>query len=172
MSADPLLVQGVFAAFLFPVVISQTPVLPSSVCGPAPENADCAARQSLFWQDIQAAAEEFYDRSSACTFTSFVGYEWTGTPNNANLHRNVLFRNEVVPALPVTYIEEQKPQGLWAALRAQCQDALPGCDWLAIPHDLDIVALHSEVILRPSAMSGSSSTIKMRDMDPRSATAW
>ena len=97
--------------------------------------ADCASRQSLFWQDLQAAAEEFYDRSSACTFTSFVAYEWSGTPASANLHRNVIFRNAAVPALPVTYIEQQTPQGLWATLKAQCQDSLASCDWLAIPHN-------------------------------------
>jgi len=108
--------------------------LPQSVCGPPPWT-DCYSRHSLLWLEDQDAAEEFYDRSAACTFTSFVGYEWTGTPNNANLHRNVIFRNDVVPALPVSYIEQNKPQGLWAALKSQCQDTLPGCDWLAIPHN-------------------------------------
>jgi len=168
VSADPVLVQGLFAAFLLPVVISETPGLPTSVCGPAPESADCAARQSLFWQDIQAAAEEFYDRSSACTFTPFVGYEWTGTPNNANLHRNVLFRNDVAPALPVSYIEEQKPQGLWAALRSQCQDTLPGCDWLAIPHNSNLSG--AGLMFVPENADGSALTagdaIERASMEP------
>ncbi len=133
-TANPAVVQQVFLNLLLPTVIADPGVLPPAVCGPPPWT-DCASRQSLFWLDTQAAAEEFYDRSAACTFTSFVGYEWTGTPANANLHRNVIFRNDVVPSLPVTYIEERRPQGLWAALKAQCQDALPGCDWLAIPHN-------------------------------------
>jgi hypothetical protein len=92
----------------------------------------------LFWEDLQAAAEEFYDRSSACTFTSFVAYEWSGTPAGANLHRNVIFRNTAVPALPVSYLEQQTPQGLWATLKAQCQDSLAACDWLAIPHNSNV----------------------------------
>ena len=109
-----------------------------SVCGVGPAYADCASRQSLFWQDLQAAAEEFYDRSSACTFTSFVAYEWSATPLLANLHRNVIFRNAAVPALPVSYNEQQTPQGLWAMLKAQCQDSLASCDWLAIPHNSNL----------------------------------
>ena len=135
-SNDPSLVQQVFLSLLLPVVLSPTPTLPADVCGT--DGADCAARQSVFWLDDQAAAEEFYDRSSACTFTSFVAYEWTGTPNNANLHRNVIFRNAVVPALPVSYIDQPTPQGLWARLEAQCQGALAGCDWLAIPHNSNL----------------------------------
>jgi uncharacterized protein DUF3604 len=111
---------------------------PESVCGVGPAYADCASRQSLFWQDLQAAAEEFYDRSSACTFTSFLAYEWSATPGGANLHRNVIFRNAAVPALPVTYNEQQTPQGLWAMLKAQCQDSLASCDWLAIPHNSNL----------------------------------
>ena len=35
----------------------------------------CATEASLVWEDTQAAAEEFYDRNAACTFTTFVGYE-------------------------------------------------------------------------------------------------
>ena len=46
------------------------------------------------WTEIQLAAEAAYDRTSACRFTSFVGYEWTGTRRSNNLHRNVIFRND------------------------------------------------------------------------------
>ena len=47
----------------------------------------------------QEAAEAAYDRSAACRFTTFVGYEWSLTPGSVNLHRNVIFRNAVVPSL-------------------------------------------------------------------------
>src|SRR5262249_6762453 len=69
----------------------------------------CRAQSSVIWQAEQDAAEEFYDRSAACTFTTFVGYEWTGTPLvtglGNNLHRNVIFRNAKVPVLPISYIQ-------------------------------------------------------------------
>ena len=35
---------------------------------------DCDAAHREAWQSIQAAAEEHYDRSSDCSFTTFVGY--------------------------------------------------------------------------------------------------
>ena len=99
------------------------------LCGTGDE--DCIAETSMVWEDEQAAAEEFYDR---CTFTTFVAYEWTGNPGNANIHRNVLFRNDTVPDLPTSYIEAPKPQQLWTALDSQCRRGLPGCDVLSIPH--------------------------------------
>jgi hypothetical protein len=136
-SGDPALAQLV-NGIAFGPIIGSNPAPPVSVCGAGPAYADCASRHSLFWQDLQAAAEEFYDRSSACAFTSFVAYEWTGTPALANLHRNVIFRNAAVPALPVTYLEQQTPQGLWATLETQCQDSLASCDWLAIPHNSNV----------------------------------
>jgi hypothetical protein len=135
-NGDPALAQVINGIAFGPLIDSAT--LSTSVCGAGPAYADCASRQSLFWQDLQAAAEEFYDRSSACTFTSFVAYEWTGTPAGANLHRNVIFRNAAVPVLPVTYLEQRTPQGLWAMLEAQCQDSLATCDWLAIPHNSNV----------------------------------
>lgn len=121
--------------FLYPYgnVVSPTRF---SWCGT--DNADCLAEASLIWQDTQAAAEEFYDRTSACTFTSFVAYEWSGQPNGYNLHRNVIFRNENVPSMPTSYLEQATPQGLWSTLKTQCLDGIPGCDVLAIPHNPNV----------------------------------
>ncbi len=99
------------------------------LCGT--DDEDCIAETSMVWEDEQAAAEEFYDR---CTFTTFAAYEWTGNPGQANIHRNVIFRNDVVPQLPTSYIEAPKPQQLWSALDSQCLSGLPGCDVLSIPH--------------------------------------
>jgi uncharacterized protein DUF3604 len=110
-----------------------TPPHRFSWCGT--DGSNCLAEASLVWQDTQAAAEEFYDRTAACTFTTFVAYEWSGQPGGNNLHRNVIFRNAVVPALPTSYMEQPTPDGLWATLRSQCLDGLPGCDVLAIPHN-------------------------------------
>ena len=40
--------------------------------------ADCLEAAGAVWHEIHAAAEGAYDRSAACRFTTFVGYEWTG----------------------------------------------------------------------------------------------
>ena len=58
------------------------------------------------WQEIQQAAEEAYDRTGDCEFTTFIAYEWTGAAANlANLHRNIIFKNTQVPKLPLSFIE-------------------------------------------------------------------
>jgi len=98
----------------------------------------CLAAARTPWKAIQEAAEGAYDRSAACAFTTFVGYEWTGASGSRNLHRNVLFRNERVPALPTTYYEVQTAPGLWAALRRDCLDRGDGCDVLTIPHNSNL----------------------------------
>ena len=96
---------------------------------------DCLARAGDVWADLQEAAEDAYDRTSACTFTSFVGYEWTGATNISNYHRNVIFRNYHVPDLPTSYFEEPTARGLWMALEDECLNAGNDCDVLAIPHN-------------------------------------
>jgi hypothetical protein len=105
-------------------------------CGPG--GSSCLAASSGVWQDVQDAAEEHYDRTAACGFTTFVGYEWTGNPGVQNLHRNVIYRNDVVSPLPTTYLEAQTPEELWTALEADCLDAGNGCDLLAIPHNSNL----------------------------------
>ena len=107
-------------------------------CGDA--GAGCLREASAVWRDIVAAAEAAYDRTSACRFTTFNGYEWTGASGSRNLHRNILFRNERVPELPTSYYETQTPQGLWRALRRDCNDAGTGCEALTIPHNSNLSA--------------------------------
>jgi hypothetical protein len=121
-----------FLALLVPYGISPDPMR-FDWCGDG--GAECLAHASLVWQDIQDAAEAHYDRTAACAFTTFVAYEWSATPNGRNLHRNIIFRNATVPALPTSYLEEQTAEGLRAAVKSQCIDGLPGCDALAIPHN-------------------------------------
>ena len=99
---------------------------------------DCLNEASLVWQDIRDAADEHYDRTAACTFTSFVAYEWTGAPLARNFHRNVIFRNEFVPGLPTSYVDEPKAEDLHLALQSGCIDGIAGCDVLAIPHNSNL----------------------------------
>lgn len=102
------------------------------------DGTGCLDAAGSVWRGIQAAAEAAYDRSSSCRFTTFVGYEWTGATGSKNLHRNVIFRNETVPALPISYFEAYTPQALWRALRGECLDAGTGCDALTIPHNSNL----------------------------------
>ena len=105
----------------------------SEFCGV--DGATCLAAAATPWQEIQEAAEAAYDRTATCAFTTFVGYEWSGSPATQNLHRNVIFRNHRVPALPTSWFEEGLPEGLWDRLDAGCRQAGTGCDALTIPHN-------------------------------------
>jgi len=67
--------------------------------------ADCAAAEIKVWDEVQQAAHDAYDTTNACSFTSFVAYENTSTPNGINWHRNVIFRNANVPERPVTALD-------------------------------------------------------------------
>jgi hypothetical protein len=103
-------------------------------CGETGER--CREATASVWQDVQAAAEEAYDRSAACRFTSLVGYEWTGTVGGGqNLHRNVIFRNEKVAPHPISWVDVASASELWDRLQAECVDGNPGCDVLTIPHN-------------------------------------
>lgn len=105
-------------------------------CGPG--GVDCLDNHMMVWQQIQDAAHQAYDRTEDCTFTSFVGYEYSGAPAVSNIHRNVIFRNDVIPDVPVGYIDEPTPEGLWRALRETCLDLDNGCDVLTIPHNSNL----------------------------------
>jgi hypothetical protein len=98
---------------------------------------DCRETGKEIWGSIVQAAEDAYDRSSSCSFTSFVGYEHTGSPRVANNHRNVIFRNARVPALPPSYFEQPTEQGVWAELEQTCLDPDNGCDFIVIPHNMN-----------------------------------
>jgi len=98
----------------------------------------CRAAARRPWRVTREAAEAHYDRSDACSFTTFVGYEWTGMPGGQNIHRNVVFASEVVQSMPTTYIETPTPEGLWTALERECIEAGNGCDAVAIPHNSNV----------------------------------
>ena len=52
----------------------------------------CLDSAQVPWQETIQAAENHYDRSDNCLFTSFVGYEWTGAAYSGNnLHQKYYF---------------------------------------------------------------------------------
>jgi Protein of unknown function (DUF3604) len=107
-----------------------------SFCGP--DGSVCRQAALGPWGEIQQAAEEAYDRSARCGFTSFVAYEWSGDPFSNMIHRNVVFRNAAVQRAPTSYLEVRTAEGLWERLHAECLDRGDGCDVIAIPHNSNL----------------------------------
>ena len=106
------------------------------VCGA--DGRRCRDAVDTYWGEIQQAAEDHYDRSSDCTFTTFVAYEYSLTPKLSKVHRNVIFRNEVVLDRPIHSLDQPEPLVMLRRLRDECNDAKPGCEALAIPHNSNL----------------------------------
>ena len=132
---NPTAVAGLWAAL---------PLLQPKTSDPLPlcdrSKVDCDAATVSIWKAIQRAAENAYDRTSDCSFTSFIGYEYTAQPRTANLHRNVIFRNADVPKMPISAVDTGGPYPtvLWQKLRQQCLEANGNCDVLTIPHNANL----------------------------------
>jgi hypothetical protein len=107
-----------------------------SFCGE--DGAHCRGAARGPWREIVEAAESHYDRSPACAFTTFIGYEWTGMPEGQKIHRNVVFRNERHQELPTNFIDTPTAEGLWDELLGQCLERGDGCDAIAIPHNPNV----------------------------------
>jgi hypothetical protein len=130
-------------------LLSDSPRQVEEICGEDP--TACVEAASSLWTTTQQMAEDAYDRSSRCEFTTFVGYEHTGTPNSNNYHRNVIFRNGQVPARAISYIDAPRGLDLWNALTEECLNAVDGCDVLVIPHNSNL----SSGSMFPSYAAGS-----------------
>jgi hypothetical protein len=81
------------------------------------------------WQVAIDAAEK---NNEPGKFTAFVAFEWSGAPNGGNLHRNVIYRDDHVPDMPMSYIDINREDGLWDWMKEK--EAL-GMKALAIPHN-------------------------------------
>lgn len=102
--------------------------------------SDCDEARLTTWEKLQDAAEAAYDRTAECSFTSFVGYEYTDSPDGRNMHRNVIFRNANVVDSPISTYDTGSYQfpKLWEKLREQCIEGKEGCDVVAIPHNSNL----------------------------------
>jgi hypothetical protein len=127
-----------FVQLNFLLTQEQGNVARPQLCGMDGSLCEGPARDA--WRETQEAAETAYDRSEACTFTTFIAYEWSGNPEITarNLHRNVIFRSHVVPEAPISYFDQSYPEGLWDALHERCLDRGNGCDVLTIPHNSNL----------------------------------
>ncbi len=113
------------------------------LCGDDGET--CLHHQAAVWVDLQDATEIAYDHTPGCHFTSLHAYEWSASPalnirTVANLHRNVVFRNNIVPVLPADYVRASDIETLWDQLDAECLQAGQGCDAISIPHNSNLSA--------------------------------
>lgn len=86
-----------------------------------------------YWKRLVEIADE-YNRPGQ--FTTFAAYEWTSTPNTANLHRNIIFRDTSrVPDMPFSAIDSDDPRELWKWMDGQ---RAAGNDLLAITHNSNL----------------------------------
>jgi hypothetical protein len=105
----------------------------NEVCGD--DLKRCRQAVATVWSEIQAAAERWYDRSSACGFTTFHAWEYSRSPASTKVHRNVILRNEISPELPFSWIDSPTEHDLWRKLREFCNETDSACDAITIPHN-------------------------------------
>lgn len=81
------------------------------------------------WRNNFIATEAHYEPGK---FTTLHAFEWSSAPNAGNLHRNVIFRDTIVPKIPFSANDSRDPQKLWAWMQRQMDN---GATLLAIPHN-------------------------------------
>jgi len=85
------------------------------------------------WKENNAIADQF---NKPGKFTAFCSYEWTSTPNNRNMHRNVFFKDcAKVPEMPFSSLDSQDPTDLWNWMDGQRK---AGNELLAISHNANL----------------------------------
>ncbi len=124
-------------AFDFGVLLAnRDPTRFEDVCGS--DGKRCVEAARLRWAQMRQLSRQANDPTDACGFSAFASYEYTNTTDVSNLHRNVIFRGDVVPPLPVTHFDAPTPEALWSALDAACEEEGPGCDVLVLPHNSNL----------------------------------
>ncbi len=84
------------------------------------------------WDIAISAAEEHYIPGK---FTTFAAYEWTLGVNLAHAHRNVFFKDMVLPDYPISAIEATNEEQLWQSLD---QFRSQGATVMAVPHNSNL----------------------------------
>jgi hypothetical protein len=111
-----------------------------ALCGTAApgDSARCQPVIQEAWGAEVAAAGAALDR---CTFTSFIGYEWTNScvgdgGSAATCHKNVIFGDTNVPAMPFDALTYDSQEKLWSALDTGCNGR--ACNAITIPHNSNL----------------------------------
>ena len=85
------------------------------------------------WKRVAEAADKYYQPGK---FTTFAAYEWSSTPDNRNLHRNILFKDtKKIPMVPFSAIDSSHPEDLWNWMDGQRK---AGNEVLAISHNANL----------------------------------
>ena len=124
--------MSAFFEFFLPAVANNEHICPNGgdvSADPRP----CRAASRSAWEVIQRAANDAY---VPCSFTTFVGFEWTASPNVLHWHRNVLFEGAAITT-PIDALDHPTQEDLWRELDTRCV-AAEGCRALAIPHNSNI----------------------------------
>ena len=99
---------------------------------PIPELASEQVAGSV-WKRIVEIADKYNQPGK---FTTFAGYEWTSTPDNRNLHRNIIFKDtKRVPTVPFSSMDSSHPEDLWNWMDGQRK---AGNELLAISHNANL----------------------------------
>lgn len=75
---------------LIRIITSENPERATDICGE--DGSGCVEASLSLWRNTRDMAEEAYDRTSACRFTTFVAYEYTGTSRAAMCWRSRITR--------------------------------------------------------------------------------
>ena len=87
------------------------------------------------WEDIVDVGQAHNDPGK---FTTFIGWEWTSTPDGYNLHRVVISPDGEAARqyIPFNSLDSAKPEDLWAWLEKTSEET--GARFTAIPHNSNI----------------------------------
>ncbi len=140
------------------------PARSADICGE--DGARCIEAARTYWERTREMAEAAYDRSSSCGFTTFVAYEHSATRDNNSYHRNVIFRNDRVPELPITTFEAPSDSDLFDLLAAECLEGATGCDVLSIPHSSNLSSgtLFTSAVDEPEPGQGATVAARQRNV--------
>ena len=82
------------------------------------------------WAEIVKVADA---NNQPGKFTTFVGFEWTSSPQDENLHRVVIFKDTgTLPDILITAMDSPDPEALWKWMDEQ---RAKGSTLFAIPHN-------------------------------------
>jgi len=114
------------------------------------------------WKGVIEAAERHY---APCSFTSFVGWEWSSVLDGKNLHRVVFMkdgREQAREITPFSSVDGPRPEDLWAWLEET--SARVGTDFIAIPHNSNLSrgAMFAEVDSEGRPMTAAYAKTRMR----------